>query len=106
MPEQIVDLLEAVEVETEHAKALAGRERSHLLVDARVEEAPVRQARQRVVMRQEMNVLLGILACLQISNRDDVVRALGEDNRPHDQFDRCHRAVAVTQFGFDRLVRL
>ena len=58
--EQIVDLLEAVEIEAEDAEALARREGSDFLIDARVEIGAVRQAGQRVVMRQEMDVLLGM----------------------------------------------
>ena len=106
VPEQIVDFLEAVEIETENPEALAGLERRDFLIDAGVEEAAVRQSRQRVMMREEMDVLLGILARLQVAHRDDVMGPLGKDDRPHDQFDRRHRTVAVAQFGFDSVVGL
>src|SRR6202020_1184389 len=84
---EIVDLLEPVEIEAEDTETLARYEARDFLVDARVEKTSVRQSRQRVVMREEMDMLLGILASLEIAHGNHVVRTLGEDDGPHDQFD-------------------
>ena len=104
MPEQIVDLLEIVEVETEHREAGALGQCSDLLVDPRIEMAAVGKLCQRVVMRQEIDMPLGVLARLQVANRDDLLRPSGKHDRPQDQFDRAHRAVEMAQLGFDRPV--
>ena len=42
-------------------------------------------------MREIMDVLLGLLARLQIAHRDDLMRPSGKIDRPQDQFDRGHR---------------
>jgi hypothetical protein len=56
------------------------------------------------VMREIVDVLLGLLACLQVAYRDDMMRPSGEYDRPQNEFDRGRRAVALAQSGFDRQV--
>ena len=75
MAEQVVDLLEAVEVEAQHGEAASARRRRRdVLIEPRVEAAAVRKAGQRVVMRQEVDVPLGFRARLQVADRDGIVR--------------------------------
>ncbi len=75
------------------------------LIDTGVEVTAVGERGQRVVMREVVDMLLGLLARLQVAHRDDMVRPSGENDRPQQQLDRRHRAVAMTQARFDRLVR-
>ena len=59
VPERVVDALEVVEVDEQrrHRRLAARRAREHLL-DAVEDQRPVRQSRQRVVRRQERELLL------------------------------------------------
>ena len=59
--------------------------------------AAVGQPRQRVVMGEVVDVLLGLLARPQVADGDDVMRPSSEIDRPQDQFDRRHRAVGLPQ---------
>jgi hypothetical protein len=103
--EQVVDLLEPVEIEAEHGETRLPGVRLAISWSTRaLKWLRFGNRGQRVVMRQEMDMLLGVLARLQIANRDDAVRTPGKHDRPQDQFDRRHRAVAVTQFRLNRLV--
>ncbi len=56
-------------------------------------------------MRQKIDVLLGVLARLEIANGDDVMRPSAKDDGPQDQLDRGHRAVEMAQIRFNRQVR-
>jgi hypothetical protein len=56
-------------------------------------------------MCEIVDMLLGRFTCLQIANRDDVVRPAGENDRPQDEFDGSRRSVTMTQAGFDREAR-
>ena len=103
--EQVVDFLEPVEIETEHGEPFALTQGGDFLLHAGVEMAAVGKRGQRIVMRQIADVLLGVLARLQIANRDDVMRPSGKNDRPQDQFDRAGRSVGMAQTGFNRLVR-
>ena len=57
-------------------------------------------------MGQETDVLFGFLARAQIADRNGVMRLSSEIDGTQNEFDRNCRAVAVPQFGLDRLVRL
>ena len=59
MSKRIVDALEFVDVDVEHRQLLAPRDASQLLLQLFVEQSPVRQVGQRVVMRQMPDLLLG-----------------------------------------------
>ena len=105
MSEQIVDLLEPVEVEAEHGALLpACHGGGDLVIEPRMERAAVRQRGQRIMMREIADVLLGLLARLQVAHGDDVMRMPREVDRTQDQFDRNHRSIGVTKIGLDRLV--
>src|ERR1700730_18691781 len=105
MSEQIIDLLEPVEIKTEYREALARAQLLDLLVDAVIEMAAVGKRGERIVMRQKIDVLLGVLARLQIANGDDVMRPSAKNDRPQDQLDRGHRAVEMAQIRLNRQVR-
>jgi hypothetical protein len=104
--EQVVDFLEPIEVEAEHRETLAPAQGVDFLVDPRVEVAAIGKRRQRVVMREIVDMLLGLLARPQITHGDDVMRPSGKHDRPQDQLDRGHRAVEVAQTGFNRQARV
>ena len=105
MSEQIVDLLEPVEIKTEYREALARAQCRDLLVDPGVEMAAVGKRGESIVMRQKIDVLLGVLARLQSANGDDVMRPSAKNDGPQDQLDRGHRAVEMAQIRFNRQVR-
>ncbi len=106
MAEQIVDLLEAIEIETQHREHCAADARQrNLLVEPGVELAAVGEGRQGVVVREVTDMPLGFLARAQIAHRHDVMRLAAIFHRTQQHFDRYLRAVAVPQFGFDRLFR-
>ena len=79
--------------------------RLDFLIEPRVEAVSVRQARQRVVVRQKMNMLLGFLPVAQIADSDGVMRLTGEIDRAKDEFSRNELAVDVAQFSLDPLAR-
>ena len=106
VPEQVVDFLEAVEVETEHCKP-APRCQGHLdlLVELLVEAAAIGKPGERVMMREKADMLFGLLARPQVADRDGAVRLAGKIERTQDELDRRRRAVGMVQLAFDRLVR-
>jgi hypothetical protein len=106
MPEQVVHLLEPIEIETQHAEtARRGQRRLNLLVELLVEAAAVGDAGERVVVGEEADVLLGLLARLQVADGDGAVQLAGKIEGTQDQLDRHLGAVGAAQFAFDRLVR-
>src|ERR1700730_12353628 len=105
MSEQIIDLLEPVEIKTEYREALARAQRLDLLVDPGIEMAAVGKRGEGIVMRQKIDVLLGVLARLQIANGDDVMRSSAKNDGPQDRLDRGHRAVEMAQIRLHRQVR-
>ena len=105
MSEQVVDFLEPIQIETQHSEALPRRQCRDLLVYPRIEMTAVGKRREGIVMRQEIDVLLGVLARLQIANSDNVVRPSGKNDLAQDQFNRGHRAVDMAQIRFNSLVR-
>ncbi len=89
MPEQVVDLLETVEIKTEHGKTLAGRESGvDFLVQLHVEARTVRQSGERIMVREETDVLLGLLARPQVPHGDRMLLLAGELDRTQDELDR------------------
>ena len=104
--EQIVDLLEPVEIEAQDREpSTGGQGRFDLLVELLVESAPIGKPSEGVVMREEADMLFGLLARLQIANRNGAVRFSAVVDRTQDQFDRCSGAVGMQQFALDWLVR-
>jgi hypothetical protein len=84
MSEQVVDLLEAIEIEAQHGKAPARRDRpGDLLLELLVETRPIGQSGERVVMGEEPDLLLGLLARLEVADRDGTmaVRGRSDQNR-------------------------
>ena len=106
VPEQVVDFLEAVEVETEHCKP-APRCQGHLylLVQLLVEAAAIGNPRERIMMREKADVLFGLLARQEVADRDGAVGLAGKIERTQDDLDRRRRAVGTVQLTLDRLVR-
>ena len=105
MSEQIIDFLEPVEIKTEYREALARGQRCDLLVDPRIEMAAIGKRRESIVVRQKIDMLLGVFACLQIANGDHMMGPSGKNDLPQDQLDGSHRAVEMTQIRFNRLVQ-
>ena len=104
VPEKIVDLLEAVEVEAEQRQAAAGR-RGHryLPVEPAVEAAAVGQAGQRIVLGEVVQIGFRLFAGAHVAHRDRLTRQTGKTYRTPDEFDRDHPPVGVAQHGFDQL---
>jgi hypothetical protein len=96
VPEQIVDLLEAVEVETQDGEPPASvQSRFDLLIQPLVERAAIGNSGQGVVMRQKADMLLGLFARLQVADRNGVVRLAAVIDRTQDQLDRRPGAVGM-----------
>ena len=75
MPERVVDQLEAVEVKEEHGRVVAVAPRlGDGLADAVVKQRSVGQAGERVVVGEEMHVLLGLLALGDVRESANVIR--------------------------------
>src|SRR6185312_11009709 len=79
--------------------------RLDFLIEPSVEAVSVRQARQSVVVRQKMNMLLSFLPVTQIADSDGVMRLTGEIDRAKDELSRNELAVDVAQFSLDPLAR-
>src|ERR1700730_15024449 len=79
--------------------------RLDFLIEPGVEAVSVRQARQGVVVRQKMNMLLSLLAVSQIADGDGMMRLAGEIDRAKDEFSRNEWAADVAQFSLDPLAR-
>ena len=58
VPERIVDAFEFVDVDVEHRQLLAGNNASQLSLQLFVEQRPVRQVGQRIVVRKVRDPLL------------------------------------------------
>src|SRR6202048_2618660 len=99
--EQVVDFLEPVEVKAENGETLALGQRGDFLVDPPVEMAAIGQRRQGIVMCEIVDMLLGLLACLQIANGHAVTRPAGKNDGPQTESDGSRRTVKMTQAGFD-----
>ena len=67
--ERIVDALEFVDVDVEHRQLFAVRDATELALQLFVEQCPVRQIGQRIVMRQMRDALLGAPALGDILQR-------------------------------------
>jgi hypothetical protein len=94
--EQVVDLLEAIEVEAKHRHALSGAERRFdVLIELAIEAAAVRQPRERVMVRQETNVLLGLFPRPQVAHGNGMMRPAGKVDEAQNQLDRDDRPVAA-----------
>ena len=104
--EQIVDFLEAVEVEEQHGKAAVGAAmRREFGLQLLVEAGAVRQFGQRIVMGEEMDILFGLLALADIADGKHLVRPAGIDDAALDQLHRDDAAVggdSATSHGLAR----
>ena len=100
--EQVVDLLEAVEVEAEHRElAVARVSRPDLKVEPLAEANPVGESREGVMVGQEMDLALGLAAGSQVAHGDGVVRSAGMLHGLHDDLDRHHLAICAAELGLD-----
>ncbi len=102
MAEQIVHLLEAIEVETEHGEALAAPHPHLHLRQLLLESRAIAQPRQRIVMRQLRDLRLGAAAVGDILvGRDPAARGDGrvlhQDLAPLRRFHDQARDVALRE---------
>src|SRR5262249_45536234 len=105
VPEQIVDLLEAVEIEAQHGEPLARLQRRFdLLIELLVEGAAVREPREGVVVSKKQNIPLGFLAGPQIADCDGAMRLAAQIDYALDGLDRYFRAAGIEQDRFNELV--
>src|SRR5260370_14861780 len=79
--------------------------RFDFLIEPGVEAVSVRQARQGVVVRQKMNMLLSFLPVTQIADGDGMMRLTGEIDRAKDELRRNELAVDAAQFSLAPLAR-
>ena len=86
MAEGVVDALELVDVDIEDGQLLAGPHRLQRLFEPRAEQDPVGKVRQRVVMRQMRDLLVGAGALGDVFDGGDPPAVL---QRPVDDFDRA-----------------
>jgi len=95
VPERVVDHLEAVEVDEQHADVPVVAARvDQCLLQAQFQRQAVRQFGQRVVVRQEVDAFLGTLALGDVGEHRDVMgHAAGREF--HDGVDRHPLRVDV-----------
>ncbi len=75
--EGVVDVLEAVQVDEQHRQLLArARAADHRMLQAVVEQQPVRQRRERIVVGQVVELVLRLLHLRDVAEHADVVRDL------------------------------
>ena len=93
----VIDLLEAVEVDEQHRQGMAGAlRRGQRPGQAVMQHGPVRQAGQRVVVRQEADLLLGRQARADVAQRRHPGGAAGIGDRPGPHL---HRQVGAIPGG-------
>ncbi len=100
MAERIVDLLEAIEVETENGEAFAALHPHLHLLQLFLEPGSIAQTRQRVVMRQESDLRFRAASLGDVLVDGDPAarshrRVLHQDFAPLRRFDDQARDVAL-----------
>ncbi len=94
MAEQVVDLLEAIEIDAQHREAAAAA--AGVVEDLRkmgIERGAVRQIRQRIVPRQMQDALLRALAIGQIEGDGDAGVSIVVAQRARLDGDVDHSSV-------------
>ena len=106
MSKEVVHLLEPVEIEAKHGERVPpGELRFDFLIQSLVEAAAVRQPGERVVVGQEPDMLLRLIAGPQIPDRNGVMDLSGKIDRTKDELDRRYGTIGTAQLGLDRPVR-
>jgi len=106
MPEQVVDLLEAVEIKTKQRRDFAPTPGppsiswSSFMLKLERFGNPVSAS----WCARKADVLLGFLARPQIPYGDRMLLLPANSNRTQDELDRNDRSVRLAQLGFDRLI--
>ena len=96
MAAQVVDVLEAIEVEAQHRDLLVRPPRPRqLLLEPVAEQDPVRQLGQRVVGRHEADLRLGACALGDVADRRHAHAPALVVHRPAQDLDRDVAAVGV-----------
>ena len=90
MAKRIVDVLEVIEVETEHRKLIAAPDEPQGLFELFAEQRPVRQIGQRVMARHVRNLFLGRLPFGDVFEGGNPSAAL------HGLIDHAERTSAAT----------
>ena len=90
MAKRIVDVLEVVEIETQHRKLIAAPDEPQGLFELFAEQRPVRQIGQRVMARHMGNLFLGRLPFGDVFERSNPSAAL------HGLIDHAERTSAAT----------
>ncbi|MNG26183.1 hypothetical protein D3C84_1111370 [compost metagenome] len=87
MPEAIVDLLESVDIQNQYGQALLSVDR---LLQALVEQHPVRQTSDHVIMGQALQLRLGLFE-FAVAQVDQVVAAveLGDKDTAQPGTGQC-----------------
>ncbi len=100
VPEQVVDLLEAVEIEAQHGKPVAAAlGLGYLLVQLLVEGGAVGEAGERIVVGEEAQLLLVALARRQVAHGEGGCGMTGIDDLARDHLDGQLRAVGAPDGG-------
>ena len=83
MPQRVVDLLEIVEVETEHRKSLAAVGLRKRLFDSLGQQSAVRRFGQRIMARHERDFGFGaaLLGDVLVGRKPAAIRGQLPDNR-------------------------
>ena len=107
MAEQVVDLLEAVEVDAQqrHWPPPAASHRD-LAVELAVEAAAVGQPGQRIVLGEVAQIGFRLLARADVADGDRLPRLVGEDHRACHKLDWDHGAFGLAQDGLDHFARM
>ena len=112
VPERVVDVLEAVEVQEQHRDlVLVARGQRDRLADPVVEKHPVRQAGQEVVLGRVRHLLRHRPRRAHVAEHDDragrpSLRGRGSGRRSPRSGSRCRPACTRTQFGGSLHVRV
>src|SRR4029079_9703404 len=107
MPEQIIDLLESVEIQTQDCESSTRHERLfYFMIKSAVEAAAIGKSGERVIESQKAYMFFRLLARAKITNRDRAVRFAGKIDSTLNEFDQRPRSILMKQVAFYRLVRV
>jgi len=103
MPESVVDVLEAIEIDVVDPQHAAGTSRAaDQIVEAEAEEHPVGQAGQRIMMREIADARFGFAPLAEVAHgKEDLLAGLGR-NHPLEDFGRYQFTAGGDEIKLER----
>ncbi|MBB2700307.1 UNVERIFIED_ORG: hypothetical protein GGI66_005012 [Rhizobium esperanzae] len=107
VPQEIVDLLEAVEIDAEHGIGFFCRSFVHRLRAYGFQKSAVRQLGQRVVAGNPVNILLGLQPASDFSRKiPDPECGIDESQKPGDIQGKQRMVQRIAVMPLDKLIQL